>query len=93
MMLSGDTWQTHDFTVKMLDWSAARGSRLSYRCRRCGRSFQHFSATRQGMWAVDGTGRALERGISAKWLSEECPRLFNIKDDEDRKRLSRPDGA
>ncbi len=80
--------QTHDFAVKMLDWSAARGSKLAYRCRRCGRRFHHFSAASRDMWAVDGEGRALERMISSRWLAEECPRSFSASDDEDRKQLS-----
>jgi hypothetical protein len=25
--------------------------------------------------------------VSDRWLAEQCPRLFNAKDDEDRKRL------
>jgi len=86
-------WGTHDFTVKMLDWSAARGSRLAYRCRRCGRNFCHFSAASRDMWAVDGEGRALEGIVSDRWLSEECPRAFSLKDDEDRKRLSKSAAA
>lgn len=93
MTVSGNHWKTHDFAVKMLDWSAARGSRLSYRCRRCGRNFSHFSAASQNIWAVDGAGMALEGSVSDRWLSEECPRLFTVKDDEDRKRLSKPDAA
>ncbi len=84
------TWETHDFTVKMLDWSAARGSRLAYTCRRCGRKFCHFTVLGHEVWAIDGAGRALEGIVSQRWLSEECPRLFNAKDDEDRKQLSKP---
>jgi hypothetical protein len=80
-------WQTHDFKVKMLDWSAARGSRLAYACRFCGRRFCQFTAQNQGTWAVDGDGRALENTVTERWLSEECPRLFSAKDEEDRKRL------
>jgi hypothetical protein len=83
-------WETHDFAVKMLDWSAARGSRLAYRCRRCGRNFCHFTAISRNMWAVDGEFRALEDVVSDRWLLESCPRLFNVKDNEDRKRLSKP---
>jgi hypothetical protein len=82
-------WETHDFAVKMLDWSAARGSKLFYRCRRCGRNFCHFTAASREMWAVDAECRVLESAISDRWLSEECPRLFAVKDDEDRKRLSK----
>jgi hypothetical protein len=93
MTVSGNSWKSHDFTVKMLDWSAARGSRLLSRCRRCGRNFHHFSAANQGIWAVDEAGRTLERIVSDRWLAEECPRLFSLKDDEDRKRLSKPDAA
>ena len=93
MRVSADSWRTHDFAVKMLDWSAARGSRLLSRCRRCGRSFHHFSVTNQGIWAVDGEGHALERIVSDRWLAEECPRLFSVKDDDDRKLLSKPDAA
>jgi hypothetical protein len=82
-------WETHDFAVKMLDWSAARGSRLTYTCRRCGRKFCHFAAVSREAWAVDAEGRALEGIVSDRWLSEQCPRLFSVKDDEDRKRLSK----
>jgi hypothetical protein len=83
-------WATHDFKVKMLDWSGARGSRLAYTCRLCGRRFCLFTIMNQGTWAVDGEGRALEHGVSARWLAESCPRLLNDRDDEDRKLLSRP---
>jgi hypothetical protein len=44
---------------------------------------------RRGIWAVDGEGRALESVVSDRWLSDKCPRLFSVKDDEDRKRLSK----
>lgn len=93
MTVAGNNWETHDFAVKMLNWSAARGSMLAYRCRRCGRKFHHFSVASQDIWAVDGAGRALEGIVSDRWLSEECPRLFSAKDDEDRKRLSKPEAA
>ena len=63
-------WATHNFTVKMLDWSAVRGSRLIYRCRRCGRNFCNFSAASRDMWAINGEGRALEGGVSDLWLSD-----------------------
>jgi hypothetical protein len=86
-------WATHDFKVKMLDWSGARGSRLAYTCRLCGRKFCLFTILNQGTWAVDGEGRALETAVSSRWLNEGCPRLFNTKDDEDRKRLSKPIAA
>lgn len=89
MALAAKNWATHDFAVKMLDWSAARGSRLAYTCRRCGRRFCDFTAESRVGWAVDGEGRTLERTVSDRWLSEECPRLFSVKDDEDRKRLSK----
>jgi hypothetical protein len=80
------TWQSHDFKVKMLDWSAARGSRLAYTCRRCGRRFCRLTAHDQGSWAVDADGRALESRVTDRWLSEECPRVFNASDENDRKR-------
>jgi hypothetical protein len=83
-------WETHDFKVKMLDWSAARGSRLAYTCRFCGRGFCSFTIQNQGAWATDGSGRALESAVSERWLSEQCPRLAISGDDEDRKRLSKP---
>lgn len=89
-MVAVNNWKTHDFAVKMLAWSQARGSRLEYRCRRCGRNFHLFTAASGDMWAVDGQGRTLENIVSDRWLSDECPRLFNAKDDEDRKRLSKP---
>jgi hypothetical protein len=88
--MAQQNWQTHDFTVKMLDWSAARGSRLAHTCRKCGRKFCHFTILSQAAWAVDGEGRALEGAVTDRWLSEECPRLFSAKDEEDRKRLSKP---
>jgi hypothetical protein len=93
MALATNNWETHDFAVKMLDWSATRGSRLTYTCRRCGRKFCHFSNVSREVWAVDGEGRALEGTVSNRWLSEGCPRLFSLKDDEDRTRLSRAVGA
>jgi hypothetical protein len=86
-----DQWNTHDFKVKMVDWSAVRGSRLAYTCRRCGRMFSEFAiatAHNRGAWAIDGEGRVLDRLVSNKWLLEECPRLFKPKDDEDRKQLA-----
>jgi len=92
MLPAMKNWETHDFTVKLLDWSAARGSKLFYRCRRCGRNFCHFNASRD-IWAVDSNGRALESSVSSQWLAEVCPRLSTAKDDEDRKRLSKPTAA
>ena len=74
----------------MLAWSEAQGSTLEYKCRRCGRSFRQFTAARRGTWAVDGEGRALESGVGDRWLSDECPLLFDGKDEDDRKRLSKP---
>jgi hypothetical protein len=82
-------WGTHDFTVKMLDWSAARGSRLAYSCRRCGRKFSFFSLVSRDARAMDGEGRQLDSIISNRWLAEECPRSSSPKDDEDRKQLSK----
>jgi len=81
------TWDTHDFAVKMLDWSAARGSRLAYKCRRCGRRFCQFTLHDQRIWAVDGENRALDNMVSDHWLSEQCPRLFRPADEDDRRRL------
>jgi hypothetical protein len=82
-------WTTHDFRVKMLDWSAARGSRLAYSCRYCGRMFCSFTINNHGAWATDGVGRALETAVSDRWLTEKCPRNFNATDDDDRKRLAK----
>ena len=93
MVVAKKHWETHDFKVKMLDWSAARGSRLAFRCRKCGRKFCHFTILSQTAWAVDGDGRALEGVVSDRWLSEECPRSFSAQDDEDRKRLSKAAAA
>ena len=90
MIIVARNWDTHDFAVKMMDWSAVRGSRLAYRCRRCGRHFGQFTATSRDVWAVDGQGRELEGKVSDRWLSEQCPGLFNMTDDDDRKRLSKP---
>lgn len=88
-MATGNIWDTHDFAVKMLDWSATRGSRLAYTCRNCGRQFCHYTILSQEAWAIDATGRALEREVSHRWLSERCFRLSSAKDDEDRSRLSK----
>ena len=82
-------WETHDFKVKMLDWSGSRGSRLAYTCRLCGRKFCLFTISRQGAWAVDAEGRALQNAVSDRWLAESCPRQIGTRDDEDRKLLSR----
>ena len=79
-------WDTHDFKVKMLDWSEAHGSRLAYLCRFCGRRFCKFAKNGQEAWAVDGAGRALNNAVSERWVSEQCPRLFRATDEEDRKR-------
>jgi hypothetical protein len=80
-------WNTHDFKVKMLDWSAARGSRLAHTCRRCGRGFCRFTALGPGVWAIDGEGRALEPSVSSQWLSEPCPLVITESDNKDRGRL------
>jgi len=66
-------WETHDFKVKMLDWSAARGSRLAYTCRFCGRRFCCFTIHNRGAWATDCEGRPLESTVSDRWLSEQMP--------------------
>jgi hypothetical protein len=84
------SWGTHDFKVKMLDWSAFHGSRLGDTCRRCGRKFCHFTVLKQGTWAVDGESRALENAVTGRWLSQDCPRYQSAADDEDRKRLREP---
>jgi hypothetical protein len=83
-------WKSHDFAAKMLTWSEGQGSTLEYKCRRCERSFHQLTAGRRGTWAVDREGRALDGGVSDRWISDECPRLFSGNDDEDRKRLSKP---
>lgn len=83
-------WNTHDFKVKMLDWSAARGSRLAYTCRMCERRFCAFSLQSQGIWAVDGEARALADVVSDRWLAESCARLPNQGDDADRRNLREP---
>jgi hypothetical protein len=83
-------WDTHDFKVKMLDWSATRGSRLAHTCRRCGRGFCRFTLLTHGVWAIDGEGRALENSVSSRWLSEACPRVTGENDEKDRKRLREP---
>jgi hypothetical protein len=85
-------WDTHDFTVKMLDWNAVRGSRLAHTCRRCGRRFCRFPLLSHGVWAIDGEGRTLENSVSSGWLSEACPRITSEKDDRDRKRLRESTG-
>ena len=54
MAVAVKNWEAHDFGVKMLDWSAARGSRLAYTGRRCGRKFS--SAWRASpVWARQST--------------------------------------
>jgi hypothetical protein len=63
------SWGTHDFKVKMLDWSAFHGSRLGYTCRRCGRKFCHFTVLKQGTWAVDGESRATRALLMTKTVS------------------------
>jgi hypothetical protein len=90
--MTANHWDTHDFKVKMLDWSAARGSRLAHTCRCCGRSFCRFTMLDHGVWAIDGEGRALEDSVSTRWLSEACPRVTSEHDDRDRKRLRDPVG-
>jgi hypothetical protein len=93
-LAKNENWQSHDFAVKMLAWSASSGSTLEYRCRRCERKFRQFSA-RRDIWAVNGEGRALETIVSDKWLSDVCPHPIDPNDDRDRKRLSKavaPDG-
>jgi hypothetical protein len=85
--MNEDQWNTHDFKVKMLDWSVARGSRLAHTCRRCGRAFCRFTLLTYGVWAIDGDGHALEDAVTNQWLSEACPRVSNENDDRDRKRL------
>ena len=83
-------WDTHDFTVKMLDWSAVRGSRLAHSCRRCGRRFSRFTLLAHGVCAIDGQGRNLENSVSTRWLGEACPRSTSDGDEQDRKRLREP---
>ena len=85
-------WNTHDFKVKMLDWSAVRGSRLAHTWRRCGRGFCRFTLVGHGVWAIDSEGRALETAVTNQWLSEACARVTNENDNNDRKRLREPAG-
>lgn len=85
--MTENQWDTHDFKVKMLDWSPARGSRLAHTCRRCGRGFCRFTVLDHGVWAIDGEGRALQASVTSQWLSEACPRATVEQDDKDRKRL------
>jgi hypothetical protein len=80
-------WETHDFKVKMLDWSAVRGSRLAFTCRLCGRRFCRFTIATRGTWAVDGEARALENAVTNRWLSEPCPRVYQATDNKDRECL------
>lgn len=90
MDLAVNSWETHDFMVKSLDWSSLRGNRLAHTCRRCGRRFCRFALLVHGMWAIDGEGRALEDSVSDRWLTEACPRISSDIDDKDRKRLREP---
>ena len=87
--LEQTAWNTHDFRTKMLDWSAARGSRLAFSCRFCGRVFYSFTILRGGPWAVDAKGRYLEDAVTDRWLLEKCPRTFGPQDEEDRLRLAK----
>lgn len=87
MVFANSSWETHDFQVKMLDWSAARGSRLAFTCRNCRRKFCNFTVLSQGAWAADADGRALDDAVSIRWLAEKCPRLPSVGDDRDRERL------
>jgi hypothetical protein len=87
-VIAPNNWKSHDFATKMLAWSAAQGSTLEYKCRRCGRRFRQFTAGRRGTWAVDGEGRALNGGVSNRWKLDECPRFSSSKDDQDRQQLS-----
>jgi hypothetical protein len=84
--MTENLWNTHDFKVKMLDWSPTPGSRLAHTCRRCGRGFCSFTIA-HGVWAIDGESRPLENSVSEQWLSQACPRVRDEKDDKDRKRL------
>jgi len=83
-------WDTHDFRVRMLDWSSARGSRLAHICRRCGRGFSRFVRLSDGVWAIDADGRALETAVTDHWLAETCSHGGGENDDSDRKRLRDP---
>ena len=83
-------WGTHEFKVKMLDWSRVGGSRLGYTCRCCDRKFSQFTLLDHQTWAVDAEGRALESAVTNRWLSENCPGLPAVGDQEDRKRLREP---
>jgi hypothetical protein len=85
--MTENQWNTHDFKVKMLDWTAARGSRLAHTCLRFGRGFCRFTVLGHGVWAIDGEGRALEASVSNQWLSEPCPLVTTESDNKDRKRL------
>ena len=90
MNMIENPWDTHDFAVRMLDWSAARGSRLAHTCRRCGRAFCRFTLLAHGVWATDSEGRPLKNSATNRWLSEACPRITSENDDRDRKRLREP---
>jgi len=63
MTTAKTTWNTHDFVVKMLDWTSGRGSKLAYTCRRCGRKFCHYSLGHEA-WAIDASGQALNSTVS-----------------------------
>jgi hypothetical protein len=85
-------WNTHDFAVKMLDWSAVRGFWRAHICRRCDRAFCPFALLSHGVWATDGEGRPLENSVTNRWLSEACFRIISENDDKDRKRLRKGTG-
>lgn len=83
-------WETHDFKVTMLDWSADRGFRLAHLCRLCGRRFCQFTLVRgQGPWAVDSKGYALDSDVSDDGYQKNS-HVSLRRDENDRKR---PDDA
>jgi hypothetical protein len=88
--MSQNLWNTHDFKVRMLDWSVTRGSRLAHTCRRCGRAFCRFTLLSYGVWAIDRDGHPLEEAVTNQWLAEACPRTNIQSDDKDRQRLRDP---
>ncbi len=83
-------WGTHDFKVKTLEGATggAGGSRLGFTCRKCDRQFSQTPLNRR-TWAINEAGMALESAVTDRWLSEVCPRLPAVTD-EDRKRLRSP---
>ena len=89
-------WESHDWKVKTLESvSAGGGSKLAYTCRACERKFIYTTGNNR-VWATNDEGTALADEVSARWLSESCPRRPGKRDGQDRmtfKNPSKPDST